>query len=89
MKTPSLWMIAAASFGPGRARAICHYKDVKHAATVRDRAKHTWPAIGRFVIGGALGAACDPAFGLRSRTLPTKFALRAIVLGFVASLQPT
>jgi len=89
MKTPSLWMIAAGCFGPGicRTRAIWLYKDVKRTATARARAKYTWPAIAGFVIGCALGAACEPAFGLRPLALPTGFALLAIVLGLVASLR--
>src|SRR6266446_6732565 len=54
-------------------------KDVKRTAAAR--AKHTWPAIAGFVIGCALGAACEPAFGLQSLALPTGFALLALVLG--------
>jgi hypothetical protein len=89
MKTPSLWMIAAGCFGPGicRTRAIWLYKDVKRTATARARAQHTWYAIAGFVIGCALGAACEAAFGLQSLALPTGFALLAFVLGLVASLK--
>jgi uncharacterized membrane protein YoaK (UPF0700 family) len=60
-------------------------KDVKRTAAARARAKHTWSAIVGFVIGCALGAACELAFGLRSLALPTGFALLALVLGLVAS----
>jgi uncharacterized membrane protein YoaK (UPF0700 family) len=60
-------------------------KDVKRTALARARSKHTWPAIAGFVIGCALGAACEPAFGLQSLALPTGFALLALVLGLVAS----
>jgi uncharacterized membrane protein YoaK (UPF0700 family) len=62
-------------------------KDAKRMALARARAKHTWPAIAGFVIGCALGAACEPAFGLQSLALPTGFALLALVLGLVASLR--
>jgi uncharacterized membrane protein YoaK (UPF0700 family) len=62
-------------------------KDAKRAALARARAKHTWPAIAGFVIGCALGAACEAAFGLQSLALPTGFALLAFVLGLVASLK--
>jgi hypothetical protein len=48
-------------------------------------AKHTWPLIAGFVIGSALGAACEPAFGLRSFALPTGFSLLALVSGLAAS----
>ena len=37
MNTPLLWMIAADCHGPGRTRAICLYKDVKHMAAARAR----------------------------------------------------
>jgi uncharacterized membrane protein YoaK (UPF0700 family) len=62
-------------------------KDAKRAASARARAKHAWPAIVGFVIGCAIGAACEPAFGLQSLALPTGFALLAFVLGLVASLK--
>jgi uncharacterized membrane protein YoaK (UPF0700 family) len=62
-------------------------KDAKRTALARARAKHTWPAIAGFVIGCALGAACEAAFGPRSLALPTGFALLALVLGLVANLR--
>ena len=63
-------------------------KDAKRTALfARARAKHTWPAIAGFVVGCALGAACEPAFGLQSLALPTGFALLALVMGLVASLR--
>lgn len=62
-------------------------KDAKRTAVARARAKHTWPAIVGFVIGCAFGAACEPAFGLRSLALPTGLALLALFLGLVASLR--
>ncbi len=87
MKTPSLWMIAAGCLGPGRIRAICLYKDVKHVTTARAPAKRTWPAIGGFVIGCAHGSVCKPALGQQSLALPTAFVFLALVLGPVASLR--
>jgi hypothetical protein len=84
MKTPSLWIFAVGCFGPG-ARTIWLHKDVKRTATARS--KHIRPAIAGFMIGGDLGAACEPAFGLRSLALPTGCALLALVLGPVASLR--
>jgi len=87
MKTSSLWMIAAGWLGPGRTRAICLYKDVKHVTTARAPAKRTWPAIGVFVIGCAHGAVCKPALDQRSLALPTAFVFLALVSGPVASLQ--
>ena len=61
-------------------------KNANPTALARARAKHTWPAIAGFVIGCALGAACEAAFGLQSLALPTGFALLALVLG-LASLR--
>jgi uncharacterized membrane protein YoaK (UPF0700 family) len=51
------------------------------AARARERARHTWPAIAGFLLGCALAAACESAFGLRSLALPAAFALLAVVLG--------
>jgi uncharacterized membrane protein YoaK (UPF0700 family) len=51
------------------------------AAIERDRARHTWPAIAGFLLGCALGAACESAFGLSSLVLPTGLALLALALG--------
>jgi uncharacterized membrane protein YoaK (UPF0700 family) len=62
-------------------------KDAKRTALAHARAKQTWPAIAGFVIGCALGAACEHALGLWSFALPTGFALLASVLGLVASLR--
>jgi uncharacterized membrane protein YoaK (UPF0700 family) len=61
--------------------------DVKRMALARARARHTWPAIAGFVIGCALGAACEPSFGLLSLVLPMGFALLALVVGYVVSLK--
>jgi hypothetical protein len=68
MRTPSLRMVTAGCFGPGicLTRAAWFYMDVKRTATALARAKHAWPAIAGSVIGCALGAACQPAFVIRS-----------------------
>ena len=50
----------------------------------RQRAKRTWPAIVGFLLGCALGAACESAFGLRSLMLPAGIALVALVMGIAA-----
>ena len=50
----------------------------------RQRAKRTWPAIVGFLVGCALGAACESAFGLRSLTLPVGIAFVALVMGIAA-----
>jgi uncharacterized membrane protein YoaK (UPF0700 family) len=49
----------------------------------RDRARRTWPAIAGFLLGCALGAACEAAIGLRSLMIPAGFALLALALGAV------
>jgi uncharacterized membrane protein YoaK (UPF0700 family) len=49
----------------------------------RDRARRTWPAIAGFLLGCALGAACEAAIGLRSLMIPAGFALLALTLGAV------
>ena len=56
-------------------------RNTSSAARARDRAGHTWPAIAGFLLGGALGATCESAFGLRSLALPAGFALVALALG--------
>jgi uncharacterized membrane protein YoaK (UPF0700 family) len=50
-------------------------------ANARSRAKHTWPAIFGFLIGCALGGACEAVLGLTSVVLPTSLALLAVGLG--------
>jgi hypothetical protein len=42
---------------------------------------HTLPVIAGFVIGCALGGACEAAVGLRSLALPTGLALLALAMG--------
>jgi uncharacterized membrane protein YoaK (UPF0700 family) len=55
------------------------------AVKARQRAWHTWPAIAGFVLGCALGASGQSAFGLRSLALPAGFALLALALGMIAA----
>jgi uncharacterized membrane protein YoaK (UPF0700 family) len=57
------------------------------AESARDRARRTWPAIVGFLLGCALGAAIEPAFGLRSLALPASFALLSLALGAAATLH--
>jgi hypothetical protein len=57
------------------------------AESARDRARRTWPAIVGFLLGCALGAACEKAFGLPSLALPAGCALLSLALGAVASLN--
>jgi uncharacterized membrane protein YoaK (UPF0700 family) len=61
--------------------------DASGVAAARERAGNTWPAIIGFLLGCALGAACETALGLRSLMLPATLALFAIALGLSAALQ--
>ena len=56
--------------------------DASGVAAARDRAGNTWPAIIGFLLGCALGAACETALGLRSLMLPATLALFAIALAY-------
>jgi uncharacterized membrane protein YoaK (UPF0700 family) len=62
-------------------------RDANGVAATRDRAGNAWPPIAGFLLGCALGAACEAAFGLRSLVLPASLALFAIALGLAAALQ--
>ena len=62
-------------------------RDPARAERARDRARRTWPAIVGFFLGCALGAAFEPAFGLRSVALPASFALLSLALGAAATLH--
>lgn len=62
-------------------------RDPMAIVKARTRAKHTWPAIAGFLVGCALGALSEAAFGLRSLVLPTGLALVALVLGMAANLH--
>jgi uncharacterized membrane protein YoaK (UPF0700 family) len=57
--------------------------DANRIAEARNRAKVTWPAITGFLLGCALGALSEAAFGLRSLVLPTSLAVIAVALGVV------
>jgi uncharacterized membrane protein YoaK (UPF0700 family) len=56
-------------------------------AKARERARNTWPAIVGFLLGCALGAAFEAAFGLRSLVVPAGFALLALALGLTGTLH--
>jgi uncharacterized membrane protein YoaK (UPF0700 family) len=57
-------------------------------ASARARAKHTWSAIIGFLVGCALGGACEAALGLTSVVLPTGLALLAVGLGLAPRPAP-
>ena len=61
--------------------------DASSVAAARDRAGNTWPAIAGFLLGCAVGAACEAALGLRSLQLPATLALLAIALGLFTAVQ--
>jgi uncharacterized membrane protein YoaK (UPF0700 family) len=50
-------------------------------AKARVRARRTWPAIAGFLLGCALGAVCESAFGLVALVIPTLLSLSAIGFG--------
>jgi uncharacterized membrane protein YoaK (UPF0700 family) len=62
-------------------------RDSSGFAAARDRASDTWPTIGGFLFGCALGASCEAAFGLRSLAVPAGLALVALALGLSTTLQ--
>jgi uncharacterized membrane protein YoaK (UPF0700 family) len=51
----------------------------------RRRVRQTGQALAGFLVGCALGAACEVAIGLRSLALPAGLALVAVVLGMAGS----
>jgi uncharacterized membrane protein YoaK (UPF0700 family) len=55
-------------------------REVSTAEKARARMFHILPVIGGFVLGCALGAALEEAWGLRSLGLPTALALLAVML---------
>ncbi len=61
-------------------------RNPSRAAEAGDRARTTWPAIAGFIVGCAVGAASESAFGLRSLVLPAGLALIAVALGGFGSL---
>jgi uncharacterized membrane protein YoaK (UPF0700 family) len=76
----ALWIIDAAEIFLGQ--------NASSVANARSRAKHTWPAILGFLIGCALGGACEAALGLKSVVLPTSLALLAVGLGLAPYSAP-
>ena len=62
-------------------------QDPGRAAKARERARSTGSAIAGFIIGCALGAACQRIVGLRSLALPISFLLTAIALGLARTRQ--
>jgi uncharacterized membrane protein YoaK (UPF0700 family) len=58
-------------------------RDSVGLTTARTRAGHTLPAIVGFIVGVALGAASQTAFGLLALVLPTGLALLAVALAIV------
>ncbi|HLG79880.1 MAG TPA: YoaK family protein [Bradyrhizobium sp.] len=60
---------------------ICFGGSRSDHAKARIRAGRTWPAIAGFLIGCALGAVCEPAFGLMALAVPTLLSLGAIGFG--------
>jgi uncharacterized membrane protein YoaK (UPF0700 family) len=63
-------------------------RNASSVANARGRARHTWPAILGFLVGCALGAACEAVLGLKSAVLPTSLALLAVGLGLAAHFAP-
>jgi uncharacterized membrane protein YoaK (UPF0700 family) len=62
-------------------------RNAGNSVKARARAKHTWPAIVGFLIGCALGAACESAFGLRALVLPAGFALLALAMAMAVRVH--
>jgi uncharacterized membrane protein YoaK (UPF0700 family) len=60
-------------------------REVSTAEKARARMLHILPVIGGFVLGCALGAALEEAWGLRSLGLPTALALLAVMLTRVSA----
>jgi uncharacterized membrane protein YoaK (UPF0700 family) len=60
-------------------------RDPGRAAKACERARSTGSVIAGFIIGCALGAACQHMVGLRSLALPISFLLAAIALGLAGN----
>jgi uncharacterized membrane protein YoaK (UPF0700 family) len=64
-------------------------QDAGRVAKARERARYAGMAVAGFVVGCALGAACEHIFGLRSLALPIGLLLIAVALSVFATLpQP-
>ena len=57
-------------------------RDRNGIAYLRNRARHTWPAIVGFTSGSSLGALLEAVIGPCSFALPIGFTLLALALGF-------
>jgi len=55
-------------------------RDLTGRAKARDRARRTWPAIAGFLLGCAVAAMCEPAFGLAGLAIPILLSFAAISL---------
>ena len=64
---------------------ICFGGSQSGRARARSRARRTWPAIAGFLTGCALGAICEPAFGLAALAVPALLSLVAIGFGVKGS----
>lgn len=60
-------------------------QDRRHVAKARERVRHTWPVIVGFLIGCALGAACELALGLAALVIPMALSGLAFALGFAGT----
>jgi uncharacterized membrane protein YoaK (UPF0700 family) len=58
--------------------------DPNRTSKARERARRTWPAIVGFILGCAVGAACERALGLHSLLVPIGLAAIALGLGIAA-----
>lgn len=61
--------------------------DPAKVAVAREQAVRTLPPIVGFIVGGALGGACEAALGLWSLALPAGLALLAFAMGFWAESE--
>jgi len=62
-------------------------KDAGSVAKARLRASRTWPAIAGFLLGCALGAACEAVLGIRALVLPATCALIALPVARLPARQ--
>jgi uncharacterized membrane protein YoaK (UPF0700 family) len=61
-------------------------QDAGRVAKARERARYTGMAVAGFVVGCAVGAACEHILGLRSLAIPIGLLLVAAALGVFATL---
>jgi len=65
---------------------ILFAQDAGRVAKARKRARYTGMAVAGFVVGCAVGAACEHILGLRSLAVPIGLLLIAVALGVFATL---